>query len=234
MAPQAKTTKGIARLQHGPSGRYRAVTPRRVGWTTRAEQVRAVTIANDVSIWPRVAAMALLAAGCREDGSARASAAETSSLGAATAACAVDSLHPATAAPAAGLWVSAQRDGLRVAAMVGHASADADHARITRRVETLEVREHAEAIRLANDTASVTLDLLPPYGDGSRGADQVEKGRPAAVYVVSPLVLLASYEPCAASADEPRIRYLRRDPRGAVATDLMLRRESAETKGLLR
>ena len=39
-------------------------------------------------------------------------------------------------------------------------------------------------------------------------------------------VLLAAYEPCAASPAEPRVRYLRRDGRGGVATDLMLRRES--------
>ena len=39
-------------------------------------------------------------------------------------------------------------------------------------------------------------------------------------------MLLAAYEPCAASPGEPRVRYLRRDGRGGVATDLMLRRES--------
>ena len=189
-----------------------------------------MTIANDVSSWPRLAAMALLAAGCREGGSPPAAAAETSALVAATAACAADSLHPVTAAPAAGLWAGGQPAGLRVAAMVGPASADGDRARITRRVETLEVRGDSPAIRLANDTSSLTLELLPPFrGEGAGG-----RAAPAAVYAVSPLVLLASYEPCGASADEPRIRYLRRDARGAVATDLMLRRESAETKGILR
>ena len=193
-----------------------------------------MTIANDVSSWPRLAAMALLAAGCREGGSPPAAAAETSALVAATAACAADSLHPVTAAPAAGLWAGGQPAGLRVAAMVGPASADGDRARITRRVETLEVRGDATSIRLANDTASVALELLPPFrGEGARG-EQGGHAAPAAVYAVSPLVLLASYEPCGASADEPRIRYLRRDARGAVATDLMLRRESAETKGILR
>jgi hypothetical protein len=193
-----------------------------------------VTIANDKSSWPRLAAMALLAAGCRQGGSPPAAAAETSALVAATAACAADSLHPVTAAPAAGLWAGGQPPGLRVAAMVGPASADGDRARITRRVETLEVRGEAPAIRVANDTASLALELLPPYrGDAARG-EQGGRAAPVAVYAVSPLVLLASYEPCAASADEPRIRYLRRDTRGAVATDLMLRRESAETKGVLR
>ena len=56
---------------------------------------------------------------------------------------------------------------------------------------------------------------------------------PAAVYAITPLVLLASYEPCDASAGEPRIRYLRRDEHGGVATDLMLRRETSETAGAL-
>ena len=152
----------------------------------------------------------------------------------ATAACATDSLHPVTAAPAAGLWLGGDRAGLRVAAMVGPASTDGDRARITRRVETLELRRGADSIRVATDTASVTLELLPPYrGAVTRHAD-AGRAAPAAVYAVSPLVLLASYEPCAASSDEPRIRYLRRDALGGVTTDLMLRRESAETKGVLR
>ena len=193
-----------------------------------------MTTTNDVSIWPRLTAIALLAVGCREGSSPPAAAAETSALVAATAACAADSLHPVTAAPASGLWVGGQPSGLRVAAMVGPADADGDRARITRRVETLEVRGDAKTIRLTSDTASVTLELLPPYRSGNRRVEQAERTSPAAVYAVSPLVLLASYEPCAANSDEPRIRYLRRDRRGAVATDLMLHRESAETRGMLR
>lgn len=197
-------------------------------------QVGRVTISNEVSIWPHLAAIALLASGCREGSSPPAAAAETSALVVATTACAADSLHPVTAAPAAGLWAGGSPAGLRVAAMVGPASADGHRARITRRVETLEVREGAEAIRLASETASVALEFLPPYRGGDSRAEQGTRPGPAAVYAVSPHVLLASYEPCAASADEPRIRYLRRDARGGVTTDLMLRRESAETKGMLR
>lgn len=191
-------------------------------------------MANDVSIWPHLAVLALLAVGCRQSGSSPATRADTSALVLATAACAADSLHPMTAAPAAGLWVGEDPTGLQVAAMVGPASPDGDQARITRRVATLEISRRADSIRLASDTASLTLELLPPYRGA--GAPTRETGRPgpAAVYAVSPLVLLASYEPCAASGDEPRIRYLRRDARGGVTTDLMLRRESAETKGLLR
>ena len=217
-----------------PTRRYRAVTPVGDGWTTRPRQLRRVTIATDVSIWPQLAALVLLAAGCRRGESSTPAHADTSSLVMATAACAADSLHAATAAPAAGLWIGGQPSGLQVAAMVGPASADGDRARITRRVETLEIRDEADSIRLTTDTASVTLELLPPYrGTGARAGDDGRAG-PAAVYAVSPLVMLASYEPCAASGGEPRIRYLRRDARGGVTTDLMLRRESAETKGLLR
>ena len=193
-----------------------------------------MTIANDLSIWPNLAALVLLAAACRQGDYSTPARADTSALVLATAACAADSLHPATAAPAAGLWAGGHSGGLRVAAMVGPVSADGDRARITRRVETLELRAGADSIRFATDSASVTLELLPPYrGEGTRtGAGG--GAEPAAVYAVSPLVLLASYEPCAASGEDPRIRYLRRDARGGVTTDLMLRRESAETKGLLR
>ena len=168
--------------------------------------------------------------------SADSAATEHSAAFAGTAAgCTSDSLHPVAAAPAAGLWVSERSTPTaRVAAMVGPTSV-ADRAKITRRVETLELRDGAEAIRLATDTASVTLDLLPAPGarGPSAGSALPVQTAPAAVYAITPLVLLASYEPCDASAGEPRIRYLRRDEHGAVATDLMLRRESNETAGML-
>ena len=193
-----------------------------------------MTIATDVSMTPILAALLLLAAGCRQGESPAPALADTAALVMATVACAADSLHPATAAPAAGLWAGGDASGLRVAAMVGGSSTDDGRARITRRIEILEHRAGAGSIRLVTDTASVTLELLPPHrAEGARTSDAAV-ARPAAVYAVSPLVLLAAYEPCAASSDEPRIRYLRRDVRGGVIADLMLRRESAETKGLLR
>ena len=194
---------------------------------------------SDVSTWPRIAALSLLLAGCRQEFSADSAAPErTAAFAGTTTACASDSLHPVAAAPAAGLWVSERSTPTaRVAAMVGPASV-ADRARITRRVETLELRDGAKAIRLATDTASMRLELLPRIGGSAHhsAADvaPTEHTEPAAVYAITPLVLLASYEPCDASAGEPRIRYLRRDGRGGVATDLMLRRESAETLGALR
>jgi len=196
-----------------------------------------VTTKSDVSTWLLIAAVSLLPAGCRQGLSADSAAPErAAAFAGTTTACASDSLHPVAAAPAAGLWVSERSTPTaRVAAMVGPASV-ADRARITRRVETLELRDGAKAIRLATDTASVRLDLLPPLGARRPvgGVAPAEHTEPAAVYAITPLVLLASYEPCDASAGEPRIRYLRRDERGGVATDLMLRRESAETPGVLR
>jgi hypothetical protein len=80
------------------------------------------------------------------------------------------------------------------------------------------------------------LELLPPFGGRARlaSAGDGPSTEAAAVYAITPLVLLASYEPCDGSAGEPRIRYLRRDERGVVATDLMLRREPTETPGSRR
>lgn len=142
--------------------------------------------------------------------------------------CNPDSLHPVTVPPAAGLWIGERSaPKTRVAAMVGPASADDTRPRITRRVESLELSDGASAIRAAADTVSMKLELLPPFGRTARPANASDS-HPAAVYAITPLVLLASYEPCDASAGEPRIRYLRRDDRGVIATDLMLRRESAD------
>jgi hypothetical protein len=129
--------------------------------------------------------------------------------------CVSDSVRPATAAPAEGLWVYEDRLSFhRVAAMVGPAQASPGSAHLTRRVETLESQSGADTIRHASDTTSVRLELIPPFA------------RPAAVYPVSPFVLLASYEPCSPGFREPLIRYLRTDVDGKVATDVLLRREA--------
>jgi hypothetical protein len=130
--------------------------------------------------------------------------------------CEDDSVRPATAAPAEGLWV--YQDPVtfhRIAARVGPARTSAGNAQLTRRVETLEERSGSDAIRQASDTASVQLELIPPTG------------RPAAVYPVGLFVMLASYEPCSPALREPLIRYLRRDTQGRVATDVLLRRDAA-------
>jgi hypothetical protein len=195
-----------------------------------------VTIAIDVSTWPRVAALTLLTVSCRQGPPTPAAATESSAAVATmVAACAPDSLRPVAAAPAGGLWISVRTaPRARVAALIGPASTDGDRARITRRVETLEVVAGSDSFRVATDTASVKLTLLPPFQGSRASGVSVRSGtEPAAVYAVTPLVLLASYEPCAGSAGEPRIRYLRRDQRGAIATDVMLRRESGEGMGSL-
>jgi hypothetical protein len=129
--------------------------------------------------------------------------------------CEDDSVRPATGAPAEGLWVYQDpTSGHRAAAMVGPLEAAAGSAQVTRRVETLEDRPGTPIIRHGSAAASVRLELIPPGG------------RPAAVYPVGPLVLLASYEPCSPALNEPLIRYLRRDAQGRVATDVLLRREA--------
>ena len=111
--------------------------------------------------------------------------------------------------------------------MIGPASADVDRARLVRRVETLELRGGSDSLRLESDTASARLELLPPFDPQNTSSSSAPVGAPtpAAVYAIGSHVLLAAYEPCAASPAEPRVRYLRRDGRGVVATDLMLRRD---------
>ena len=129
--------------------------------------------------------------------------------------CEEDSVRPATGAPAEGLWVYEDPvTSRRVAAMVGPAKAFVGSPQVTRRVETLEESGGAPTIRHRSDTASVRLELVPP------------NRRPAAVYPIGSLVLLASYEPCGSGMREPLIRYLRRDAQGRVATDVLLRREA--------
>ena len=196
-----------------------------------------MTITIDVPTWPRMTALTLFVVGCRQADPTPAVSTERAAVVAAmVTACAADSLRPVAAAPAGGLWIGTRAaPRTRVAALIGPASTDGDRARITRRVETLEVAAGSDSIRLATDTASVKLALLPPFRGSSTSAGvSMRSGTEAvAVYAITPLVLLASYEPCAESAGEPRIRYLRRDQRGAVVIDVMLRRESSEATGLL-
>ncbi len=127
--------------------------------------------------------------------------------------CGDTEVRPATGAPAEGVWRYEEGEH-RVAAIIGPAQSVAGQAHVTRRVETVEARRAADTLRFASDTAAVRLEFLPPGG------------QPAAAYLVGPLVLLASYEPCGPVPLEPLIRYLRQDPGGGVATDVMLRRES--------
>jgi hypothetical protein len=122
--------------------------------------------------------------------------------------------RPAPGAPAEGIWLYDGGGEHRVAAIVGPPQTVAGRARVTRRVETVEARPGADTIRYTSDTAAVRVQFIAPAA------------RPAAAYAVGPLVLLASYEPCTPGLREPLIRYLRQDPAGGVATDVMLQRES--------
>ena len=129
--------------------------------------------------------------------------------------CDSDSIRPATAAPAEGLWVYEDRSTRQqVAALVSPGQVATGHTQLTRRVETLESRRDGDTIRHVSDTASVRLELVPPFAS------------PAAVYPVGPLVVVASYEPCGPDLRAPLIRYLRRDAKGQVVTDVLLRREA--------
>ena len=151
--------------------------------------------------------------------------------------CTSGALRPATASPAEGLWIYEEPStGRRVAAMLGPARVDDRSARILRRVQTLEVEDGRRPLRHETDTASVRLEILPPFREARAAADRASSNgvRPAAAYVVDALIVLASYEPCAASGESPRLRYIRRDARGEVVTDVMLRRDSADADGLPR
>jgi hypothetical protein len=118
--------------------------------------------------------------------------------------------------------------------MIGSASTTQGRPRVVRRVETLEVRAGGDSLRLATDTAAVRLELLPPFEPSATTARAPSSAtEPAAVYPITRLVVLAAYEPCAAAAGEPRVRYLRRDASGVATTDVMLRRESAQSTGML-
>ena len=171
----------------------------------------------------------LASVGCRERTPAAANVAPGAPVGfiaPEVPGCGDDSLRPATAAPAEGLWVFESASRGRVAAMVGPSQVRSGETRVVRRVETMETRLDGKTIRLALDTAVVHLELLPAPPDSLGRAIAGARGAAAAVYAVSPRVLLASYEPCAASRASPRLRYLRRDSGGRAVTDVMLRRTS--------
>jgi len=146
-------------------------------------------------------------------------------------ACAGDSLRPSAAAPAEGLWLFERPSSVeRVAARIGPPRADDRTLVVARPVETVEVSAAGDTIRHRLDAATVSLELLPPVGNGMPGgdgvADSTVSAHPAATYAPSPRVRLAAYEPCATSSRGPRIRYLRRDVAGRIITDVMLHRAS--------
>ena len=164
-----------------------------------------------------IALLALLIVACARRPDREPPAADRASvqLAAAEAGCELDSVHPATGAPAEGLWGFEERaTAHRVAVMIGPARSEVGATRVTRSVETLESRPGSDTIRHLSDTASVHLEFIPPLE------------RPAAIYAVGPLVRLASYEPCGPDRGQPLIRYLRLDRDGRVVTDVLLQREA--------
>ena len=174
----------------------------------------------------RLIAGVLGSVGCRDRTPAAASAAPAAAIALEAPGCGDDSLRPATAAPAEGLWVFESASTGRVAAMVGPSQVRPGETRVVRRVETMETRLDGKTIRFALDTAVVHLELLPAPPDSLGRVSAGARVAAAAVYAVSPRIILASYEPCAASGANPRLRYLRRDADGHTVIDVMLRRTS--------
>jgi hypothetical protein len=169
--------------------------------------------------------------GCLERSGERQPSPPVVSAGQLAAACAVDSLRPAVAAPAQGLWQNERPSARRVVAMIGPTTPDERALVVTRPVESIEVTADGDTSRYRHDAATVSLELLPPLG--SLGTDSLPAAstgtpHPAATYAVSAHVWLAAYEPCATSHRGPRIRYLRRDPAGRIVTDVMLYRASEQ------
>ena len=174
--------------------------------------------------------MALMALACGERKAPRESRAVVSA-GESGDGCGGDSLRPAAAAPAEGLWLYERPLSLqRVAAMIGPPRPDDAKLVITRPVEIMEVTSTADTIRQRLDTARVSLEILPALGRSTLGGDGVgdstASSHPAATYAPSPRIRLAAYEPCVTSSRGPRTRYLRRDGAGRIVTDVMLTRAS--------
>lgn len=146
----------------------------------------------------------------------------------ASADCALDSLHPSAVPPAEGMWMSeGSSGGQRVSAMIGPAEGRTGSTVLTRTIETVEEANGAPPLRARLDAAVVRVELVPRYGGesgrsstGSHVGDGLE---PAAVYALTALVSVASYEACA-GVGPPAIRYLRRDARGRIVNDAILHR----------
>ena len=179
-----------------------------------------------------VAAAALATAGCSKRERAESPPSSVAGMLDESLSCAGDSLRPAVAAPAQGLWVYERPfSPERVAALIGPPRSTEGALAVTRAVESVEVRHGGDTIRTRVEAVSVTLELLPPLGaavsDTAR-ADTLAGSQPVATYALSPRVWLAAYEPCATSRRGPRLRYLRRDAAGRIVTDVVLRRASNE------
>ncbi len=230
-ARRTRERRSIASITAGERGARRLGrrVPARDIWE-RLHGLRAGTVTRAAAISVALIAVALV--GCREGETVARSVPPVGSAGELAAACAGDSLRPATAAPAQGLWLYERPSGERVAAMIGPARSADGALVVTRPVETMEVSASRDTIRHRVAAATVSLELLPPLAaivlGGSAALDSAAGAHPAATYVLSPRVRLAAYEACATSRRGPRIRYLRRDAAGRVVTDVLLRRASEQ------
>jgi len=137
-------------------------------------------------------------------------------------------LGPSAIPPDQGMWTEqASADANRVVAMIGPAEVREGSTVVTRTIETIEAVGQTQPIRSRADAAVMHVEVLPRYvADRSRADSQALGDRPteaAAAYMLTPLVSVVSYESC---AGPPAVRYLRRNARGAIARDEMLRRAS--------
>lgn len=188
--------------------------------------------------WWSAALSCGIAAACgkvasRPEGAAKTA---TANVAARSSACRGDVLRPSAVPPAEGVWSleptgEGGSGGDRIAVMLGPTELCVGSTLVTRSVEAMETGARGAELRSRLDTATVHLDVLPPYGSGAAAfaGSAALAGQPAAVYAITPLVLIAAYESCL-DAGAPAIRYIRRDKRGRVAVDAMLRRET-ESRG---
>ena len=106
--------------------------------------------------------VAIAVAACRDGSNSSRGAGVTYGLVPEPQDCAGDSLRPATAAPAEGLWIGIQPGpgGGRVAALIGPASVKSGELKLVRRVETIEVDR--SATRLTVQRSADQLRDTPP------------------------------------------------------------------------
>ena len=182
------------------------------------------------------AATLATAVACRDGSGTKAARAMPALDGAvqdAAAACAGDSLRPTVAAPAPGLWTSEPSGtGQRVAVLIGPPRSDGKTLAVMHQVESVEIDAAGDSLRSRLDDARVHLELLPPpgmpTGDATSADTLAPFQQPTATYALSARVRVAAYEPCLTSTRGPRVRYLRRDGRGGIITDVMLQRTSQD------
>ena len=147
-------------------------------------------------------------------------------LDTAASSCQGGSLRPSALPPTDGVWNYQSADGIgRIAVMLGPTELRGASAVVTRSVEAIETGATGKR-RSRVDTAVVHIDLLPPYGRPAPqvSTDQRAAEQAAAVYAITPRILIAAYEACG-EGGAPAIRYLRRDSTGRIAVDAMLRRD---------